>query len=306
MLKNIFRSNVRRKKESYITFKDADTQNQKLFLSVGTMKASTSWMFQVLSTHPNIKFSLQKELHYFAHKYGVTELLSDEARLGTAQAFLNSHNENDINLAKWRIDWVSKYLMPPDSDKWFLSLFDRSVEDCYLADFSNLTCFIDESAWEDILSNFLTVKVMYTMRNPIERLWSHAKFHITFSSQGQDSITNWQPHDVEKLIRQDFMWKNAEYSNVVKHLLNCIPENNLKISFCDDIFFDERAWLSQLENFLDIPKQKYSKKRVKSKINVSEESEMPDWFTHDFAKDVDSIQSELVNLGLELPKEWNT
>ena len=54
-------------------------------------------------------------------------------------------------------------------------------------------------------------------------------------------------------------------------------------------FFDERAWLSQLENFLDIPKQKYSKKRVKSKINVSEESEMPDWFTHAFAKDVDSI-----------------
>ena len=305
MLKNIFRSNAAHTEASRRAFRDAETKKYKLFLSVGAMKASTSWMFQVLATHPNIKFTLQKELHYFAHKYGVTNLLSDQARIGTGQAYLNLHNENDINVARWKADWVSNFLMQPNNDRWFLELFDRTDEDCYLADFSNLTCFIDEMAWQDILSNFLAVKVLYTMRNPLQRLWSHAKFHITFSSQGQDSIANWKPRDIEKLIRQDFMWKNAQYSKIVKRLMSCIPEENLKISFVDDIFVDERAWLNQLENFLDLPNQTYSKDIIQAKINVSERSKMPDWFVSTFSKDVNIMQSELVDLGFELPKGWH-
>ncbi len=304
MLKNIYRSYARRSGASRIAFRDEETKKHKLFLSVGAMKASTSWMFQVLANHPNIKFSLQKELHYFAYKYGVTELLSDQARIGTAQTVLNFHDENDIGLLRWKADWVSNYLKPPTNDGWFLDLFEKSAHDCYLADFSNLTCFIDETAWQDILSNFLTVKVLYTMRNPMERLWSHAKFHITFSSQGQDSITNWQPRDIEKLLRKDFMWKSAEYSKTVKRLMQCLPEKNLKISFCDDIYIDECDWLKQLEDFLDLPNQTYSKEVVKTKINVSEKSKMPDWFISAFAKDVENIQSELVKLGLELPEGW--
>ena len=116
----------------------------------------------------------------------------------------------------------------------------------------------------------------------MERLWSHAKFHITFSSQGQDSINNWQPRDIEKLLRKDFMWKSAEYSKTVKRLMQCLPEKNLKISFCDDIYIDECDWLKQLEDFLDLPNQTYSKEVVKTKINVSEKSKMPDFFLNQF------------------------
>ena len=304
MLKTLFRSSSRPVRGSFDSFRVTDTQKHKLFLSVGAMKASTSWMYQVLSHHPDIRFTYQKELHYFAYKYGVTELLNDQARINSSQTFLSFENETNIDYIKQTAEWVTKYLKPPTNDKWFLDLFEAANEDCYLSDFSNLTCFISEYAWNDIFTNFKDVKVLYTMRNPMERLWSHAKFHIAISSNGNDSINNWQANDIEKLVRQKFIWKNAEYSKIVKRLQKCIPTDKLKLSFCDDIHVNERSWLNQLEDFLELPHHQYSDELVNTKINVSEKYSMPTWFIDTFAKDIQTIQTELYELGLQLPPKW--
>ena len=40
---------------------------ENLFLSVGAMKAGTTFLFNALSRHPELYFTPEKELHYFAH-----------------------------------------------------------------------------------------------------------------------------------------------------------------------------------------------------------------------------------------------
>jgi len=40
-----------------------------LFLSVGAMKAGTTWLYKQLQYHPEIYFTPEKEIHYFANKH---------------------------------------------------------------------------------------------------------------------------------------------------------------------------------------------------------------------------------------------
>ncbi len=40
---------------------------KNLFLGVGAMKSGTTWLYDVMSRHPEIYFSYEKEIHYFAH-----------------------------------------------------------------------------------------------------------------------------------------------------------------------------------------------------------------------------------------------
>jgi hypothetical protein len=40
-----------------------------LFLSIGAMKAGTTWLYAVLERHPALHFTPEKELHYFYHRY---------------------------------------------------------------------------------------------------------------------------------------------------------------------------------------------------------------------------------------------
>jgi hypothetical protein len=49
---------------------------EKIFLSVGAMKAGTTFLFEVLRQHPKICFTPEKELHYFAHIRGLDPRLS--------------------------------------------------------------------------------------------------------------------------------------------------------------------------------------------------------------------------------------
>lgn len=46
-----------------------------LFLSIGAMKAGTTWLYAVLERHPALHFTPEKELHvssiFFGHNFAV-------------------------------------------------------------------------------------------------------------------------------------------------------------------------------------------------------------------------------------------
>ena len=59
----------------------ADQIFPPLFLSIGAMKAGTTWLYAVLARHPALHFAMEKEIHYFYHRYIDRARLSEEKRL---------------------------------------------------------------------------------------------------------------------------------------------------------------------------------------------------------------------------------
>lgn len=57
----------------------------QVFLSVGAVKAGTTWLYDVMSRHPDVHFSHEKEIHYFYAQALRPGLLPDRARMRRAK-----------------------------------------------------------------------------------------------------------------------------------------------------------------------------------------------------------------------------
>jgi len=276
-----------------------------LFLSVGAMKAATTWLYTVLSDHPEIYFTPEKEIHYFASEFGVApDVLSDANRISRVPNYLRQIDSLSITEARKRLIWVSNYLKDPNSTNWYENLFINKGNQKYCADFSNLHCHIDSKNWHHVLNSAYNVKVLYTMRSPVKRLWSHAKFHAQFIGQA-DLIDSWNPKTLEEFVRKPHMWINSEYGRIIKKLKKSIPEESLKISFMEDIQKSPINWFRDLESFLEISEYSYNDNKINRRVNTSLKKDMPDWFPELFSKDIRRINKEIENLGYKVPDSWS-
>jgi len=158
---------------------------KKLFLSVGAMKAGTTWLYGILKHHPSLYFTPEKEIHFLSEYYLKSGVLNDENRLRNVKGKLANTNIKHIGIYRMMCRWCAMYLEGKIDFKWYDRVFSLNKTKTYNCDFSNLSCHIKAEDWADLRSNY-DVKVLYILRDPIKRLWSHIKFHHQFSGKKLD------------------------------------------------------------------------------------------------------------------------
>ena len=277
----------------------------RLFIGAGAMKAGTTWLYSVLDKHPQIFFSLEKEIHYFYARHVRADVLSEQARLANAQnkylRFDPAHARADA--VKNRLRWAANYLDGPVDDHWYRGLFAFRRGQAWCADFSNLYALLPARAWTDIANRVGALRVLYTMRDPVERLWSHMKFHLAITGQAE-ALDRWRPDDVARFIRQPFIWDNAEYGAAIRRMRAGLPEGALLLAFHEEIHDDEPASLRRIESHLEIPHFDYPDALLYQRVNSTPKLPIPDWFRELLAADVARIGEELADAGLTLPDAW--
>ncbi|KPA19816.1 Sulfotransferase domain protein [Shimia sp. SK013] len=277
-----------------------------LFLSIGAMKAGTTWLYTVLSRHPELHFSLEKEVHYFYHRYVNSGQLSETNRLKNAKQrylFRFEPERAKIDRVRQNLHWVSSYLSRPVDDHWYSNLFDLRGPQTYACDFSNLTAHVPSEAWPHIQGECDKLRVLYTMRDPIKRLWSHTKFHLQITDQ-LEKLDSWTPEDFRAFAKKDFLWDNAEYGAVLRRVNDGLPRETWKALFYEDLHADQRGTLKSIEDFLGISNFNYPQALLEKRTTESVKVSMPEFFPELFAEDVSRIKSELTDLGFEPPSSW--
>jgi len=279
-----------------------------LFLSVGAMKAGTTWLAQMLRQHPELHFTLEKEIHYFYHRYVDPQFLSNKRRLTeTKNRYIRAFDPSTSNpdAVRQNLRWVSAYLDSPIGDFWFANLFFRGKHpQRYNCDFSNLNAHVPAEAWPRIARRAGALKVLYTMRDPVKRLWSHTKFHLQITGQ-IEKLDEWGHKDFERFVKQEHIWQNAEYGRVLRSLREGLPKtDSLKVMFYEDIHADQRAALAELEDFLGIAHHAYPEKLLERRFTQSVKHEMPAFFPEILAKDVARIRAEVEAEGYKIPAKW--
>lgn len=278
----------------------------KLFLGAGAMKAGTTWLYAVLRDHPDLHFSLEKELHYFFHAYSRADFLSAEYRLERAKnryvPALDSGKPRNFGYRD-RLRWISNYVDGPVNDTWYQRLFDLRKPSTYACDFSNLTCHLKADDFADIAKKTEQLRVLYVMRDPLSRLWSHVKFQLEIEGR-LEVLDQWGPREFDQFVRQSFLWDNAEYGAAVARMKRGLPANALKLMFYEDIHRDQAAALTEVEDFLGLSHHIYPKKALSARVTKSVSRPMPEFFAALFLDDIARICAELEDHGLTLPPEW--
>lgn len=279
---------------------------ENLFLSVGAMKAGTTWLYAVLNRHPALHFTPEKELHYFYHRYVDPTILGERRRLHSAKnRYLHRFDPNNANLDRIRqnLHWVSNYLSRPVDDHWYRNLFQMHGQQQWACDFSNLHALLPSEAWPQIEAKCQNLKVLYTLRDPVKRLWSHTKFHVQITGK-MEEMESWGPGEYYAFAKQPFIFNNSEYGTALRRLTSGLSPENLKVICYENLHANQRDTLRQIENFLGIKNFDYPQAILDRRPNESSKIQMPDFFPELFAKDVERIKEELQKQGYQVPDSW--
>ena len=301
----------------------------RLFLSAGAMKAGTTWLYAVLNRHPALHFTLEKEIHYFYHIYVKGNMLDDASRLQRAKKYhgkLLGPQNVDADQLSLKFLWVSNFLkgevddswyqklfaaawpgkvcsQNPIDNSWYQKLFARQSSDLYGCDFSNLYALLPAHAWQKIETKSDKLRVLYTLRNPIQRLWSHVKFYMQINRM-LDNLKDWGPEEYRALVRKPYIWENAEYGVAIRNMKAGLTNSALKVIFFENLHNDKLGTLAEIEDFLGIKRQNHPKSVLDRKVNETVSIPMPKFFPRLFTQEIQRICDEVEAEGLVLPKSW--
>ena len=278
---------------------------EKLFLSIGAMKAGTTWLYSLLERHPQIHFTPEKEIHFLAHHYLDKKHLTEDHRQHRAQTRLsnigNLRPERQDAIRAW---YNNQYLNGMPSLAWYQNLFSGSQgRPVWNADFSNLSALIQAEGWKSLRSEVSeTIKAIYIIREPCERLWSQYKF----SGQSHENIN---PSDFEQQIEQFLndpaVNVHSQYCNNLDAVCEGLGHQNVKTMIFDDIQDQPEALLASVEQFLEITARDHSShNNLRRRINTTADQAPPAVFRRHCVPIVEREVEGLKERGVGVPGRW--
>lgn len=301
----------------------------RLFLSVGAIKAGTTFLYEVFRQHPTIYFTPEKEVHFFAHANGFDRrlhrpiipsrrdlvrraavrrgtILSNEFRRHRLSQVLRNRyaRVTDVVALRGIVQWYAdRYLVDPVNDAWFERIYE-DAGDRYAADFSNYHALLPTAGWDHVKRMTKDLRVLYVLRDPIERLWSHIKFDLIQSGR-REELESFGVEELESFLRASHVSAHARFGDVVEHLRSNLDDGQLLIMALEDFVAGFPRSAKEIERFLDIEEQRYqidpSRKR-----NPTEAIPIPP-AVHARLREVTRPQLEkLQRLGVQLPQRYFT
>lgn len=280
----------------------------RLFLSVGAMKAGTTWLHQQLAGHQDVAFCPEKEIHYFADPDG-NDYMSLPGRLARYQRVVGNIRAERVNdHVRNNLSWYSSsYLQDKVDDNWYSNLFSphhqKRNEAAYCADFSNLYATLDENGWQHVRRIAKQVRVVYTMRHPSKRLWSQLKFGYEFGGDAA-AVDKLSDSDFRSFLESPGNFAHADYASVVERLRCNLDESEVLFLFFEDFRNEPLGTLRKIERFLDISPQMYNVENLKKQVNPTQSTKAPEAFS-DAAGSIHREQVNLLSkLDLQVPESW--
>nr|WP_233068560.1 hypothetical protein [Komagataeibacter sp. FNDCF1] len=169
-----------------------------------------------MDCHPQILGTPIKEIHYFARDLVHWDVLGREERLRRMREHLGwIINDQNHSYIEKNMRWFADFLMDVDGPQWFANLFRNRKNDVYCSEFSNLTSLIRGDEWKRVAEVSNHVRVLYTIRNPLYRYWSHMKFHYSLFDHNLD-LKTLTTEEYKRIILSDDFWKHGNYSSFIE------------------------------------------------------------------------------------------
>ena len=233
------------------------------FLIIGTPKAGTTWLKKNLDCHPDL--------------------------------FLPETNLNNTTEVRYFNQKFNKSL------QWYSDLF-LPGKDKIKGEKTPSYCVLPKKRIQFIHSIMPKVKVIFLMRNPIERDWSHAVMNlIKFDKKHLEQIPK------EKFIFHfNLNERFSNYLNIINNWRSFFPENQLFTGCFDDIHRHPKQLLIDIFNFLNVSSSiNLSTFPYRKKINKNPKIQIPDFYKN-YLKNKYALQiQKLATIYSNTISEWN-
>jgi Sulfotransferase family len=251
------------------------------FLGIGAQKAGTTWLAANLSHHPDIWMPPLKELHYFdqrikepSHGALLARLLGKRYTddwyhrfwLGQLKYRIEGQREKfDLGQAMWDIRFFTR----SPSDRWYASLF-REARGRVAGEVTPAYSVLDEESIAYVHSLMPDAKLIFLMRNPIERAYSGAVMHLDLEGQKSQTASD---EELSKLAGRIGV-ERTRYLRILERWRQYYPDEQIFVGFLEDIHFYPIPLMRRLCRFLGVDTS-YAEMAIKRKIHTRSREKIP-------------------------------
>jgi hypothetical protein len=248
------------------------------FIGIGAQKAGTTWLFEQLDRHPEVWMAPIKEMHYFDRslKYASPSRMATDAPL--ARLFgRGAHNREfrtklfnqvgkNLRRPSWkRLRWDARYFFGTCSDEWYASLF-RDGAGKVTGEITPSYAILDRVEVAHIRDLKPDLKILFLIRNPIERAWSFVRFNRVHG----ESIDFLKAYldEPRMTIRNDYLATLDAWGEF-------FPPEQFFTGFYDDVVARPGELLRSIFDFLGISGMELPSERIEAVVNPSVRAEIP-------------------------------
>lgn len=213
-------------------------KEQKFIIGIGAQKAGTTWLANYFSHHPEILMSPIKELHFFDVQY----------RPDLCEGFERRMFRDFKNFVK-KIEYEDLVKKPGNRTK-IDALYERAKMDGKITSYKNffkrrvkegqICCEITPEyallgvdGYKAIQSLSKDVKVIFLMRNPVDRFWSALRM---WNKKNPSIDLN---QEIDKFLANAQFVERTEYDKTIQNVSKVFDSENMYVEFYENLFLPE-------------------------------------------------------------------
>lgn len=245
-----------------------------LLYCVGATKAGTSRLYSALHEHPDCLVREVKEAHYWdtfgaedkARQVAAYRQRLDEIRARVARLEANGKTWNAANLSRRMGDMIGLIeVLEGDRSghKAYLAWLEQGAAgEPLLADFTPSYGLLDDDGLRRMLEVGPKSRVVFLIRDPLARLWSHVRMHAERNLGKAEEFVA-KAHGVLWRIlakgQESHITERGDYATIIERLRRVVPAGQLCIEFAEQVFRPE-GWAAMCR-FLGIAPSRIDQNR---------------------------------------------
>ena len=224
------------------------TQEPTVLICIGATKAGTSWVHDYLSSHPQVSLRAIKEMHYFDALDLGFGWVANNLRAGMARD-LERLAALPLDFSERR-EWLEQRVSDAtdildllasgqvDFDAYLSYLRKDAGEARVVGDVTPGYALLSEERLSEIAKMSPDVRVLFIMRDPVDRLWSHVRMIAKRQLKAGEDITKKARRILNRTMRHgenDDITARGDYPVIVEKLRRAVPEEKLCCTFAENL-----------------------------------------------------------------------
>lgn len=248
---------------------------QKTFiLGVGAQKAGTTWLHGQLSRSESINFGFRKEYHVFDVIEALEKSVKGKHPVGRYEKIINSIATNcegsdfihQQTLAKPLKHALLELAFIKDTSIYFNYFINLAASDPKYEAVGDITpsyALLNKTTLLNIKSSLeesgLRPRVIFLMRDPIERIWSSAR--MKKRELPESSSKNFDEFKLlKKLPKNHSLVKKSDYQQTIRNLESAFDPSQIYYGFYESLF--QKEFKNKLQQFLGLPLKDFDNDQV--------------------------------------------
>jgi hypothetical protein len=247
------------------------------FLGIGASRSGTTWLYANLRRHPDIWLPPIKELHYFdrrhvprrENQYYREQLRKRSRRYRRLKTYRTALKRRDAALLR-DLRWDLYFFARRRTNRWYTGLF-RPGQGQIAGEITPAYAFLKPDVVEEIQGINPDLKVIYLLRDPIDRSWSSAVKELRRGNER--SVSDIPDEAFFKHFNRAGHERRRDYVRTLNTWEGVFGRERMFVGFLDDIEQDPRELLQRLYGFLGVPgnRAKIPARFLKKRVNASQE-----------------------------------